>query len=69
MKCVIASFWLNPGRFCLDILSAERRFDINTVVAGIRVLTAFALALEEMVDAIEKRLMAWQPRAGETERL
>ena len=69
MKCVIASFWLNPGRFCLDILSAERRFDIDTVMAGIRVLTAFALALEEMVDAIEKRLMAWQPKAGGTERL
>ena len=68
MKCVIASFWLNPGRFCLDILPAESRFDINTVMAGIRVLTAFALALEEMIGPIEKRLMVWQPRAGGTEK-
>ena len=68
MKCVIASFWLNPGRFCLDIRSAERRFDIYTVMAGIRVLTAFALALEEMIGPIEKRLMVWQPRAGGTEK-
>ncbi len=51
------------------ILQAEGSFDINTVMAGILVLTAFALALDEMVGAIEKRLMVWQPKAGETERL
>ena len=51
------------------ILQAEGSFDINTVMAGILVLTAFALSLDEMVGAIEKRLMVWQPKAGETERL
>jgi NitT/TauT family transport system permease protein len=51
------------------ILQAEGSFDINTVMAGILVLTAFALVLDEMVGRIEKHLMKWQPRAGETEKL
>ncbi len=51
------------------ILQAEGSFDINTVMAGILVLTAFALALDAMVTRVEKRLMKWQPRGGETEKL
>ncbi|MFZ4649662.1 MAG: ABC transporter permease [Rubrivivax sp.] len=51
------------------ILQAEGSFDINTVMAGILVLTAFALVLDAMVGRIERRLMKWQPRAGETEKL
>jgi NitT/TauT family transport system permease protein len=51
------------------ILQAEGTFDINTVMAGIIVLTAFALALDAAVGRIEKRLMKWQPRSGETEKL
>jgi NitT/TauT family transport system permease protein len=51
------------------ILQAEGTFDINTVMAGILVLTAFALLLDALVGRIEKRLMKWQPRAAETERL
>ena len=51
------------------ILQAEGAFDINTVMAGILVLTAFALVLDAAVGKIEKRLMKWQPRAGETEKL
>ena len=51
------------------ILQAEGSFDINTVMAGILVLTGFALVLDEMVGQIEKRLMKWQPRSGETEKL
>jgi len=51
------------------ILQAEGAFDINTVMAGILVLTVFALALDGLVGRLEKRLMKWQPRAGETERL
>jgi len=51
------------------ILQAEGSFDINTVVAGILVLTVFALALDAAVGRIERRLMRWQPRAGETEKL
>ncbi len=51
------------------ILQAEGSFDINTVMAGIVVLTAFALALDALVGRIEKRLMKWQPRSGETEKL
>jgi len=51
------------------ILQAEGAFDINTVMAGILVLTVFALALDAAVGRIEKRLMRWQPAAGETEKL
>jgi NitT/TauT family transport system permease protein len=51
------------------ILQAEGTFDVNTVFAGIVVLTAFALLLDGLVGRIEKRLMKWQPRSGETERL
>ncbi|MBK7263312.1 MAG: ABC transporter permease [Rubrivivax sp.] len=51
------------------ILQAEGSFDINTVMAGIVVLTAFALVLDGAVGRIEKHLMKWQPRSGETEKL
>ena len=51
------------------ILQAEGSFDINTVMAGIVVLTAFALALDSLVGRVEKRLMKWQPKTGETEKL
>ena len=51
------------------ILQAEGSFDINTVMAGILVLTAFALVLDGVVGVAERRLMKWQPRAGETEKL
>ena len=51
------------------ILQAEGAFDINTVMAGILVLTLFALLLDAAVGRIERHLMKWQPRAGETEKL
>ncbi|NRF69556.1 ABC transporter permease [Aquincola sp. S2] len=51
------------------IHQAEGVFDINTVMAGILVLTGFALALDAAVGRIERKLMKWQPRAGETEKL
>jgi NitT/TauT family transport system permease protein len=51
------------------ILQAEGSFDVNTVFAGIVVLTAFALLLDGLVGKLERRLMKWQPRSGETEKL
>ncbi|MGZ5089695.1 MAG: ABC transporter permease [Burkholderiales bacterium] len=51
------------------ILQAEAVFDINTVFAGILVLTAFALALDGVVSVAEKRLLVWRPAQGETEPL
>ena len=51
------------------ILQAEGTFDVNTVFAGIAVLTAFALLLDGIVGRIEKRLMKWQPREGQSEKL
>ncbi len=50
------------------IHQAEGFFDMNTVVAGIVLLTIFALVLDWAVGIAEKRLMVWQPRSGETER-
>src|SRR5450631_4061558 len=49
------------------ILQAEGSFDINTVMAGILVLTVFALALDTAVGQVERRLMTWQPKAAETQ--
>jgi len=51
------------------ILQAEGTFDINTVFAGILVLTAFALILDAIVGVGERHLMKWQPKTGDTEKL
>jgi len=51
------------------ILQAEGVFDINTVFAGVLVLTGFALVLDSVVTIMERRLMVWQPRSGETEKI
>jgi len=51
------------------ILQAEGVFDINTVIAGIVVLTVFALLLDYIVTKVEARLLVWRPRAAETEAL
>jgi NitT/TauT family transport system permease protein len=51
------------------ILQAEGTFDVNTVYAGIIVLTLFALVLDGLVGLVERRLMKWQPRTGETEKM
>lgn len=50
------------------IHQAEGVFDINTVFAGILLLTVLALVLDWAVGIVERRLMVWQPRHGETER-
>ena len=39
------------------------------VLAGIVVLTVFALLLDALVGVVERRLMKWQPKGGETEKL
>lgn len=49
------------------ILQAEGVFDINTVFAGIVVLTIFALILDYIVTRIETRLLVWRPKTAETE--
>jgi NitT/TauT family transport system permease protein len=43
------------------ILQAEGVFDINTVFAGVLVLTACALVLDYMVTLAERRLLRWRP--------
>ena len=51
------------------ILQAEGTFDINTVFAGILLLTLCALVLDTLVTRIESRLMVWQPKAGQAEKI
>ena len=48
------------------IQQAEGAFDINTVFAGILVLTAFALVVDFVVSRVERRLLVWRPTHGET---
>lgn len=43
------------------ILQAETTFDMNTVMAGILVLTACALLIDRLVTFAEVRLMKWVP--------
>jgi NitT/TauT family transport system permease protein len=49
------------------ILQAEGAFDINTVFAGILVLTAFALLLDFVVSVLERRLLRWRPAEAAVE--
>ena len=46
------------------ILQAEGVFDINTVFAGVLVLTACALVLDFVVTLAERRLLRWRPGAA-----
>lgn len=46
------------------ILQAEGTLDVNTVFAGIVVLTIFALLLDGLVSLAERRLLVWQPGQG-----
>ena len=49
------------------ILQAEGVFDVNTVFAGILVLTLFALLLDGLVGLAEKRLLVWRPAPAGSE--
>jgi NitT/TauT family transport system permease protein len=43
------------------ILQAEGVFDINTVFAGVLVLTVCALVLDWIVTIAERHLLRWRP--------
>ena len=45
------------------ILQAESTFDMDTVVAGIIVLTGFAIILDQIVTIVERRWLRWRPQA------
>jgi NitT/TauT family transport system permease protein len=49
------------------ILTAEGVFDMNAVIAGIVVLTVFALLMDAVVTRVEARLLIWKPDAGRSE--
>lgn len=48
------------------ILQAEGTLEVNTVLAGILLLTMFAIVLDSLVSRIENRLLAWKPKTGRT---
>ncbi len=45
------------------IMQAEGVFDVNTVIAGVLVLTLCALVLDKSVSLAETRLLKWRPNA------
>jgi NitT/TauT family transport system permease protein len=65
---VVGEYLGSAGGIGFLILQAEGAFDVNSVFAGIVVLTICALVLDVAVSAIERRLLVWQPKAGVTER-
>jgi NitT/TauT family transport system permease protein len=46
------------------ILQAEGTFDIDTVLAGVAVLTVCALGLDGVVSKAEKHLLRWRPESS-----
>ena len=60
---VIAEYLGSAAGVGYLILQAEGVFDVDTVFAGIVVLTACALVLDGCVTLAERRLLVWQPRA------
>ena len=44
------------------ILEAEGTFDIETVIAGVILLTAFALTLDFLISVVEASLLKWQAK-------
>ena len=60
---VIAEYLGSAAGVGYLILQAEGVFDVDTVFAGIVVLTACALVLDGCVSLAEDRLRVWQPRA------
>ena len=48
------------------ILQAEGLFDINTVFAGILVLTILALILDSLVSRLERSVLRWNVRSTQT---
>lgn len=60
---VIAEYLGSAAGVGYLILQAEGVFDVDTVFAGIVVLTACALVLDGCVSVAERRLLVWQPRA------
>ncbi len=60
---VIAEYLGSAAGVGYLILQAEGVFDVDTVFAGIVVLTGCALVLDGCVSLAENRLLVWQPRA------
>ncbi|MFL6675384.1 MAG: ABC transporter permease [Massilia sp.] len=66
---VVGEYLGSAGGVGYLILQAEGVFDIDTVFAGIVVLTVFALILDTLVGAVERRLLVWKPAQSVAEPL
>jgi len=60
---VVGEYMGSRGGIGYLILQAEGSFDINTVFAGILVLTLCAVLLDVIVTFAERRLLRWRPTA------
>jgi NitT/TauT family transport system permease protein len=60
---VVGEYLGSKGGIGYLILQAEGSFDINTVFAGIVVLTVCAVGLDAVVTVAERRLLRWRPTA------
>lgn len=58
---VVGEYLGSAGGVGYLILQAEGVFDINTVFAGMVVLTVCALLLDALVGLLEDRLLVWRP--------
>ena len=59
--CVVGEYLGSARGVGYLILQADSTFDVDTVFAGIIVLTACALCLDVLVGIAERRLLSWQP--------
>jgi hypothetical protein len=64
---VVGEYLASSGGVGYLILQAEGVFDINTVFAGIVVLTVCALVLDGLVGVVEQRLLVWRPSQAATD--
>jgi NitT/TauT family transport system permease protein len=64
---VVGEYLGSSGGVGYLILQAEGVFDINTVFAGIVVLTVCALVLDGLVGVVEQRLLVWRPSQAATD--
>src|SRR5215831_1520341 len=64
---VVGEYLGSAGGVGYLILQAEGTFDINSVFAGILVLTGFALLLDSLVTLTEEKLLVWHPRGRRDE--
>lgn len=63
MGAIVAEYLGSSAGLGHLIAQAEGVFDATGVFSGIVVLSAFVIALDRSVDALEGKLLVWRPKA------